>query len=226
MSSSRTDRCLALVVVAGLTLAACGARPGPADAIASYSAALREARYADAYRLLSTETRRILAYDDFERLAREHPDEVRETVRWLERVDPQAPVTARMDLANGEAVTFVEENGEWRLDPSVLDFYGQRTPRQALRSFVRALERRRWDVLLRFVPRRLAEGLTADRLRQAWSQGNDADEVQRMLRQLQGSLDYPIEVVGNRATMSYGPGRRYVVQFLREDGEWKIEDPE
>jgi hypothetical protein len=223
-----TSRMFAGLAVAALVVAAgcAAARPGPSDAIMSYTAALREARYTDAYRMLSSETRRALSYDDFERLAREHPEEVRDTVSWLERVDPLAPVTARMELPSGESITLIEEHGQWRLDPTVLDFYGQHTPRQALRSFVRALERRRYDVLLRFVPRRLAQGLTADRLRQAWEVSSEADDVQRMLTQLRTSLDHPIEVIGDRATMTYGPGGRYIMQFLREDGVWKIEDPE
>lgn len=180
----------------------------------------------DAYRLLSAETRRTLSYEQFEHLAHEHQDEIRETVRWLEQVDPTAPVTARIELPSGETITLIQENGQWRLDPTVLDFYGQHTPRQALRSFVRALERRRYDVLLRFVPRRLAQGLTAETLRQAWERGSEAEDVQRMLTALRQSLDNPIEVVGTRATMQYGPGGRYIAQLVREDGVWKIEDPD
>jgi hypothetical protein len=208
-----------------LALVACGAqRTTPLDAIGAYTAALREARYTEAYRMLSAEARRSLSYDDFERLAREHPDEVRETVRWLDQIDPNAPVTARIDLPNGESVSLVEENGQWRLDPSALDFYGQHTPRQALRSFVRALERRRYDILLRFAPRRLAQGMTAESLRHAWEQANVSDDVQAMLTALRASLDRPIEIVGDRATMQYGTGGRYIMQFVREDGVWKIED--
>lgn len=213
---------LAVALFAGAAGCA-GARPGPIDAIAAYSAALRDARYTDAYRMLSSEARRVVSYEDF---AREHPDEVRQTLRWLDQVEPNAPVTARLELSSGETVTLVEENGQWRLDPTVLDFYGQRTPRQALRSFVRALEARRYDILLRFAPRRLAQGLTAEALRRAWEQGNQADDVQRMLTALRSSLDRPIEVVGDRATMQYGVNGRYIAQLVREDGVWKVEDPE
>jgi hypothetical protein len=193
--------------------------------VTAYVAALREGRYTDAYRMLSSETRRALSYEDFERLARENPTEVRETVRWLEQIDPNAPVTARLELPSGEVITLVEEHGQWRLDPAVLDFYGQHTPRQALRSFVRALSAGRYDILLRFVPRRLAQGLTAETLRQAW-EGPERDDVQRMLGALRTSLDRPIEVVGDRATMTYGSGGRYIAQLVREDGVWKVEDPD
>jgi hypothetical protein len=221
-------RCLrcALLVVAVLAAGCASTRPGPNETINAYTQALRENRYTDAYRMLSADTRRSVPYEDFERIARERPEEVRETVRWLDQVDPNAPVTARMELASGESIVLLQENGQWRLDPAVLEFYGQHTPRQTLRSFVRALERRRYDVLLRFVPRRLATGLTAETLRQAWERGAEADDVQRMLTNLRASLERPIEVIGDRATMQYGPTGRYIAQMIREDGVWKIEDPE
>jgi hypothetical protein len=216
---------LALLVLPALVGCA-GARQAPFDVVQSYHGALREGRFGEAYQLLSSEARRTVSYDDFERAARDNDDEVRETVRWLEQVDPNAPVTARLDLGNGENVTLVEEGGGWRLDPAVLDFYGQRTPRQAVRSFTRALDRRRWDVLVRFAPRRVAEQLTPDRLRDAWERGGDADDVQRMLTALRQSTERPIEVAGERATMTYGVGNRFTMQLVREEGAWKVEDPD
>jgi hypothetical protein len=213
--------------LAMLALAGCAsARQAPFDVVHSYHEALREGRLGEAYQLLSSEARRVVTYEDFERVARENPDEVRETVRWLEQVDPEAPVSARLDLGNGEGVTLVDEGSGWRLDPAVLDFYGQRSPRQAVRSFTRALDRRRWDVLLRFAPRRVAEQLTAERLRESWERGADADDVQRMLAALRQSTERPIELAGDRATMTYGFGNRFTMQLVREDGVWKVEDPD
>ena len=192
---------LILGFVSVLAAACATTRPGPSDAVGVYAAALREHRFTDAYRLLSAEARRALPYDDFEHLARSNPDEVRETIRWLDQVDPNAPVTAHVDLPSGDQVVMTFENGQWRLDPSALDFYGQHTPRQTIRSFARALERRRYDVLLRFVPERLAHGMSAEALRRSWEGDEQADQVQAMLRALRSSLDRPIEVVGDRATM-------------------------
>ena len=54
--------------------------------------------------------------------------------------------------------------------------------------------------------------------------GQQLEEVQRTAALLKTSLDQPIEVVGERATMPYG--ERFAVRFLLEDGVWKIEDPE
>ena len=59
----------------------CASRPvGPVDVLAAYTEALRDGRLVDAWRMLSAEARQSLSYADFERAAREHPDEVREVV--------------------------------------------------------------------------------------------------------------------------------------------------
>ncbi len=119
------------------------------------------------------------------------------------------------------------EGGRWRLDPAALEFYGQHTPRQALRSFVRALVRQRWDVLLHLAPRRIAARMTPDSLRAAWT-GRAADDVQSMLDGMRVALDRgaPVEEAGDRATFTYGPGGRSSAQLLREDGRWTLERTE
>jgi hypothetical protein len=224
-----------------LALGGCAtAQPSPPDVVTGYAAALREGRLVDAWRTLSAEAREALPYDDFARAVREHPEEVRDAIESLSRVDPRGTVAATLDLDSGETLTLTLEGGQWRLDPSALEFYGQATPRQALRSFVRALERQRWDVLLRLAPRSVAEALAAppegaseprpnaaERLRLAWT-GREADAVQHTLARLQEALNNrrPIEVVGDRATMIYGPGGQAQALLVREDGRWKVERTE
>ncbi|MDP3275986.1 MAG: hypothetical protein Q8Q09_12370 [Deltaproteobacteria bacterium] len=215
-----------LVVVMGLCGGCGAARQAPFDVIQSYQQALQGQRFGDAYALLSAEARNAMSLEDFERTAREQPEELRETTRWLAQIDNNATTTARLELSAGESIELIEEGGAWRLDPTVLDFYGQRTPRQAIRAFARALERRRWEVLMRFAPRRVAEQLTPERLREAWERGADAEDVQRMLAALRQSTERPIEVTGERATMTYGAGNRYTMQLVHEDGMWKVEDPD
>ncbi|MBI5513020.1 MAG: hypothetical protein HY909_04585 [Deltaproteobacteria bacterium] len=230
-------RIVLLVVVLG---GCATAQPSPPDVVAGYASALREGRLIDAWRTLSAEAREALPYEDFARTVREHPEEARDAVEALSRVDPRGEVTATLDLDSGETLTLTLEGGQWRLDPSALEFYGQGTPRQALRSFVRALERQRWDVLLRLAPRSVAEALAsppegatgpvpsaAERLREAWS-GREADAVQHTLTRLLEALNNrrPIEVVGDRATMVYGPGGQAQALLVREDGRWKVERTE
>jgi len=105
----------------------------------------------------------------------------------------------------------------------VLDFYSQSTPRDALRSFVRAIERNRYDVILQFVPSEYRERMSADGLRTLW-EGDKREEIQQLLENLRTSLDEPIEETGDRATMQYMD--RFTCRFVREDGLWRIEDPD
>ncbi len=85
------------------------------------------------------------------------------------------------------------------------------------------MERERYDVVLRMVPNADREGMSVDRMREAWS-GEGREEVERLLENLRANLDAPIEEVGDRATMPYGD--RFTAEFVREDGIWKIEDPD
>lgn len=227
-----------------LTLALLSCRalsPGPVDALSAYAQALREARYTDAYALLSSNTQRALPYETFERLARTSPDEVRDVADDLDRADRSAPLTARVELPGGDRVSLLWEDGAWRVDPATFEFYPQRTPREALRSFARAVERGRWDVLLRLAPREVATQLrmassqpsgdggapsrSADEaLRDAWT-GARAERDREVLRRMVEALErgVTLDVSGDRATMAYGAAGAYTARLVREDGLWKVE---
>lgn len=225
-----------------LALVACRAlSPGPVDAVTAYSQALRESRYADAYALLSSSTQRTLSYEAFERAARASPDELRGVADDFERADRSAPLTARVELPGGDRVSLLWEDGAWRVDPSSFEFYPQRTPREALKSFARAVERSRWDVLLRLAPREVATQLrmassqpsgdagapsrTAEEaLRDAWS-GARSERDREVLRRMVEALDRGavIDVSGDRASLTYGAAGTYVARLVREDGLWKVE---
>src|SRR5205085_1468728 len=83
------------------------------------------------------------------------------------------------------------------------DPWGQRPPRAALRTFVRALAERRYDIMLRLVPRRHRADLTAEKLRQYWEAHQE--ETKGMLARLQPALAAPIVESGDEAHMPYGP---------------------
>ena len=61
-------------------------------------------------------------------------------------------------------------------------------------------------------------------LRDAWT-GDGAEADRAMLRLLQQGLDQgrPIELAGDRATMTYGT-TQHVARLVREDGLWRVED--
>jgi len=237
VTASSTRRALVVLVA----LLGCSPRAvGPVDTVHAYAQSLREGRLDDAWMHLSAGARAALPYENFVALARAHPESVQDAVRAFGEVSAEAPITARVELASGETVTLLQEGGQWRLDPAALDFYSQRTPQTALRAFVRALERQRWEVLLDLAPRAELARLeamaresdagartAADVLRAHWA-GTEAASTQQTLTRLRDALERgrAVEVIGDRATMRYGVGLQHAARLVREEGLWRVEDPE
>ncbi len=216
------------LVCAALTLPVaqqgCAARDTTPEAtVTAFSEALRAGRHRDAYERLSADYRQRVPFEEFERYLEDHPEEARDIAAMLARLDGDAEVSAHVRYADGQELSLVQEQGTWRIVGNPANVYDQSTPRAAIRSFVRAMERRRYDIVLRFVPTASAEGMTEERLRESF-EGDGREEVERLLATLRANLDNPIEEVGERATMAYGEGAS--MQLIFEDGAWKVEDPE
>jgi hypothetical protein len=235
----RLVRALAL-----LALASCASgqldKQGPSDTLRAYAQALDEGRADDAYRLLSDEAKRSTSLEAFRRAVRERPDEAREVARALSRPTTDPVVSATVTMPNGEELELVYEGGRWRIDAAAVDLYGQSTPRQALLGFLRAFDRARYDVILRYVPDAEREGaaptpaaaegapapepvrLTADKLKAAW-EGPQKEPMSRTVQAIKAALPTAtIEETGDSAAMPYGAGG--TVLFVREHGLWKIKD--
>lgn len=214
-----------VVAAAGLAVAVVGCGGGsaedPQSALRAYARALEEGRADDAYRMLSDDARRGISPEAFRRMVKDDPQEVQEIGKSLQRPTTPAVVTATVTSANGQELMLVLEHGRWRVDTSAIDLYAQDTPRHAVQGFVRALERRRYDVILRYVPDAHKEGLDVAKLKDAW-EGPDKDEMAQVLAALKQTLpNASIEETGERATLAYGAG---TMQLVREHGLWKIED--
>ena len=213
----------AAVALSAVCALACAHKPeGPAATLQEFGAALARNDVRGAYALTSADFQKRTSYEAFAAGLGQNPAD---TAAYGKRVsDDAARVAPRVDLAlaQGDAVSLVLEAGRWRVDGPAPDPWGQRTPRAALRTFVRALSERRYDIALRLVPRRHRVDLTADKLRQYWEAHQD--ETRGLLSRLQAALGAPIVESGDEAHMPYGPEQEVV--FVREDGVWRIEDPD
>ncbi len=205
-----------------------GVQQGPSAVLQSYAKAVRERRIEDAYAMLSTEARRALSLEAFRRMVQENPADAEELAASLARPSSDPILTATVTTAQGDELLLVYEHGRWRIDGEVIDFYGQSTPRQAIRSFLRAFDRKRFDVLLRFVPdaKKIADerfpALDEARLRESW-EGPQREEMERICQGIKVALGQAtIEEYNDRATMAYGSGG--TLQLVREHGAWKIEN--
>ena len=186
-----------------------------------YSRALQEGRADGAYRLLSEDARRGISLEAFRRMVKDNPDEVREIGRALARPTASPVVTATVTTPAGQELQLVLENGTWKVDASAVDLYAQDTPRHAVQGFVRALDRKRYDIILRYVPDSHKEGLDLAKLK-AWAEGEEKQETEQTLAALKQALPgASIEETGEQASMPYGAGTLHLV---REHGLWKIEN--
>ncbi len=211
-----------VVVVAALAAAGCpGHRGGPATTLEKYSAALGRHDYSAAYDMMSEKFRAEHTKEEFARMMKENRREVQETAARLKVAHRTLEVTAELRYGLGDRLRLVRESGGWRVASNPIRFYSLATPRDALRSFVRAYRLKRWDVMLRFVPAKYREHMNVDKLREQF-EGVHREELATMMNMLEANLDVPIEDKGNEARMPYGD--RYEVKFVREDGLWRIQD--
>ncbi len=134
------------------TSCSAGLSQGPSETLRAYARALEEKRVDDAYRLLSDEARRAVPLEAFRRMVLENPEDVMEVARALARPAADPTVHATVTMPSGQELLLVFQDGRWRIDAAAIDLYGQQTPRQALVGFLRAFERKRYDVILRYVP--------------------------------------------------------------------------
>jgi hypothetical protein len=204
---------------------ACGTPPAqdPGATLRDYAHALEESRADDAYRLLSDEARRGTSLEAFRRMVKDNPEEAREMGRALDRHTSAPVVTATLTGVDGQELHMVLEGGQWKVDASAIDLYAQDTPRHAIQGFLRALERKRWDVLVKYASDLHREGLDPNTLRDAWEK-KEKDQIEQFVVALKQALPTaPIEEAGERATMPYGSGS---IQLVREHGLWKIENLE
>jgi hypothetical protein len=208
----------------GLVLAACAARgASPPNAILAYAAAVERRDYAGAYGLMSSAFRQRVPLADFRRQLEQDTAELGADVRALRGSADRWAGRVEVALPGDDRVALVREGGSWRLEDRPLDPYGQNTPRAALRAFVRAVEARRYDVLMRLAPVRFRGGLSTAKLRAFW-EGDQAGPNRPLLRELRLNLTSPIFEEGDEAFMTYGSNRQ--VRFVREEGSWCIESPE
>jgi hypothetical protein len=211
----------ALVLVSGC---ARDASHGSAQAaLHAFARALSEGDAERSYALMSSEFRKRVSFAAWQKQLQDNATEASEVGDRLARTRGPAVQQSVLRDEAGRELRLEREGDSWKVSSNLIDFYDQSTPRAALRAFVDALTRKRYDVVLRLMPNADKEGVTTESMAKAWGYAA-RDDVERMLTQLRSHIEEPIEIVGNYATMPYA--ERLRVQFVREEGRWKIEDPE
>lgn len=221
-TSPRGLRLLVLFAVAiVLTQNACGGPSTPSRTARDFGNLIEREAYDAAYHLLASDSRAEVSPEDFARELRQNPSE-RLALASMLRGEPEAQrAEARFTLADGTVVRFYLEDGEWRLDGSILNPYPQSTPELALRSFSRAVQNKRFDLLIRFVPRRDREGLNEQVFREAFEDGPDP-ALARLFAIVDETDSFKAQIEDDRAVIQYASDGLVFLVF--EDSVWKIAD--
>jgi hypothetical protein len=212
------------LLLLSLCVCACSAarrENSPEATVRALSDHLARGELPAAYALMSRAYREHVSFEQFRKQIADNPREAEATSKLL-RSPGKTRRVASVQLSDGQTIELEQDKGSWLMTSPVTDFYRQDTPRAALKSFIRAVRMRRWDVLLGLMPERDRQGVTEQTLETGLLA--QREELERMVALLEASVNDPIEEVGERASMPYGES--YTARFVRENGVWKVEDPE
>lgn len=215
---------LAICIAAGaallLAVGCSSSTRGPGGALDAYSNALGKRDYAAAYKLMSDSFRERHSKEEFIAMMDENPREVGETAARLRSPRREMTVSAQLTYGSGDRLKLIQEGGKWRVDSNPIQFYSQATPREALRSFLRAYRLKRWDIMLRFIPNAYRKLMDEQKLQEQF-EGDSREDIDSIMHKLEASIDAEIQDNGSEARMTYGDGE---VEFIREEDLWKIQD--
>lgn len=204
---------------------------GPLSSGQRYLEQVAAGRFDAAYALLDEPTRKRCDRACFKQLAAAQQADARRALDDLQRSGARLEEHAELALPDGTALHLsrarsdasgppaASEPAPFLLDRNPLDFYPQSTPAEAVRSFVRAVKARRYEVLVRFVPRGLSSDLTAAQL-QARFEGDGKAELERQIAALVRHWDEPFQVDDKTARLPVGDG--LAVRLVLEEGRWRI----
>ncbi|MEE9383469.1 MAG: hypothetical protein V3V08_08660 [Nannocystaceae bacterium] len=134
----------------------------------------------------------------------------------------EATPGALLFLAPDRPVAAVRVLAGWRFDSDPSAYYGQRTPRQALASFVLATLNRRWDVVLELAPSRFRSGLAEADLASMWDASPRGDELRASRDRLRRNLHGVLHIDAHHAVLrSEGEA---IARLEREGERWVVAD--
>ena len=197
---------MGVVAVAGL---ACGNGPqGPDRVVHGYIAAVRANRPDLAYQLLDKKVRRRVSKNEFISRWRGARQELADQATQLRGAGKTLSVRARVEHPGGVTSDLVWSDGSWHIKGGVTVKLRTTTPKHALRALIHAVEQRDYRKVMQLIARSRRESIE--------------QEITDRISRLKKGLDQEIEVTGNKARLQYD--RRFKIELIKEDGQWKILD--
>lgn len=110
-------------LVSTAVISACAPKPAqsPEAAVDAYIQAIQSGRLEDAYKMLSSESRRDLSFKDFKKQVEQNPEEISALLAGLKHQSAPPLVRAKVTTQEGDELTLIYEDGAWRVDESAID---------------------------------------------------------------------------------------------------------
>ena len=202
-----------------LALCACGGPAGPsspaADGVRAYVNALKSNDASDAYRLLSSDARKKLSYDEFALQWKQSDKERQWQAKVLEeslKGNPDVGERALISFSDGKLVQLEREGRTWRLESELVSRSRAKRPRDAIRLFADAIGQRDINGILGVLTQRRRDGLTK--------------QVEGFVAGIGKRINDRIDEFGSdRAELRWDEnGIRYRIVLRKEDDEWRVDD--
>ena len=207
---------LAIALVALFALGCSGGSETPQKAMTSYAEAVSTGDGTTAYHLMSKMFRETVKESDFVQDF-PHSDRAAEPLREASQVG--ARILSSYSFTSFDKVTLQLSDDGWVITGGLFHFYGQRNPREALVSFLKAVERKKYNMILKFIPADYAKEMDEEMIKKQFEE--NPEEMKLILDNLRNNIENQIVVQDNQAYMTYGDAQ---VNFIKEEGVWKIED--
>ncbi|MFH1437503.1 MAG: hypothetical protein ABIJ56_17485 [Pseudomonadota bacterium] len=177
------------------------------------------------YKYLSSARKQTVAEQQFVELCKKENEDIRRLLQSIKAVqkdkkDVEITYSATLELADGDSARLVFEDGAWKLDSDLIDFYPQSTPGEAIASFIKAFGKKRWDVLAQLMPSKYMSQDDAKILEKHWGDPLARAEMEKIIMVLGDHLEDEVVMEGNRGVLDFAPQHR--VELLKERGKWVI----
>ena len=184
---------------------------GPKQMVERYIAAINRDDPQAAYALLGEQVQRQITAAEFAARWKQVKPELRRQASQLgSSAERPMEIGATVTYRGGTRARLRFADGQWRIDGGISVSFQTATPLEALRTFIRAVERRSYDAVLKLLSRSVRQSIERD----------INDRLAKLKRWL--GRDGEVEITGDRARVRYDA--RYKIELVNEDGQWKILD--
>ena len=205
----------ALVIVIASCAHAAGPSSPASDGVHAYIAALRSNDPRDAYKLLASDERKKISFDEFALQWKQRQQERAWQADALEKAmggNPSVGERAIIGFSDGKLVQLeLEPDKTWRLESELVSKTRAKRPRDAIRIFADSIHQRDVSSALKILTQRRRDGLTR--------------QIEGFIAGIGKHVNGPIEEHADRAELKWDEsGIRYRIVLRKEDDEWRIDD--